>query len=354
MKKAIYSILSICICLPLTVHSQIIIKGDVANIPAKQIYLIDAYSHEKIDSSIYKDNKFQFFFNNKNGEIEPKEVSIVYLNKRLQVFAFNNPFSKIRPTSFMLEDGLTTIKGMITKVKYNTTNPVDISSGGQTNAFFKTFLMDFRIKSENPIVRKKMLVNYCSTIKLYPDSYYLLNQIYNNRQTFNANELLTLADAFDLRLRSSKYGSQLFQSIKSMSSGTNLNKLICKTPTGKMIDVLNDKSKPIILIFWASWCVPCRSEIPYLKNMFSKYSGKIQFASISMDSNNQAWQMAMGQEKMGWAQFINNNDRDNLKDNFRFSYIPLILIVSNKKIIKRFDGFSKEEFAHMENFLNSI
>jgi thiol-disulfide isomerase/thioredoxin len=355
MKKAINIILSIVIFLPLTVHSQITIKGDVAHIPAKQIYLIDAYSHEKIDSAVYKNNKFILFFNNKNGDIEPKLVSIIYFNKRAQVLSFKNPYGKISPTSFMLEDGVTLINGNIISVVNNTTNRLDISPGYQSKAYFNNITIDFGVlRSKDQAQRKKAIASYLSAIKAYPNSYYLMSEIHESRQMFTSQELLAVANAFDLRLRSSQQGQELFKSIKSISGLTNMNKLLCKNINGEIVDVLHDQSKPKILIFWASWCTPCREEIPYLKKLFSKYSGKIQFAIISMDVNKRLWEIALGQEKMNWPQFINNKDRDELKDNFRFNSIPLILIVKHHKIIKRFDGFNTNEFAAIGISLNSI
>jgi len=355
MKKAIYIISSIVIFFPLTVHCQITIKGYVANIPAKQVYLIDAYSHEKIDSAVYKNNKFNFFLNDKNGAIEPKLVSIIYFNKRPQVLSFKNPYGKISPTSFMLEDGVTSINGNVTSVVNNTTNRLDILLGYQSKAYFENIVIDFgALRSKDPAQRKKAIANYLLAIKTYPNSYYLMSEIHESRQMFNSQELLTVANAFDLRLRSSQQGQELFKSIKSMSGVTNMDKLICKTTSGKVVDILHGESKPRILIFWASWCTPCREEIPNLKELFSKYSGKIQFASISMDTNNQLWQMALAQEKMHWPQYINNQDRDELKDNFRFNSIPLILIVKHHKIIKRFDGFSTSELADIGKSLNSV
>ncbi len=43
------------------------------------------------------------------------------------------------------------------------------------------------------------------------------------------------------------------------------------------------RGKPIVLVYWATWCGPCRKEIPALKELYAKYSPKgVQFVSVAI------------------------------------------------------------------------
>ena len=43
------------------------------------------------------------------------------------------------------------------------------------------------------------------------------------------------------------------------------------------------RGKPLVLNFWASWCVPCRTEMPLLERAYRAEKGKVQF--LGVDSN---------------------------------------------------------------------
>lgn len=40
--------------------------------------------------------------------------------------------------------------------------------------------------------------------------------------------------------------------------------------------------KPIVLNFWASWCGPCKMELPDFQKAYEKYDGKIEFLMVNM------------------------------------------------------------------------
>ena len=43
------------------------------------------------------------------------------------------------------------------------------------------------------------------------------------------------------------------------------------------------QGKPIVVNYWATWCGPCRQEMPELVELQKKYQGKIQFVGIAID-----------------------------------------------------------------------
>ena len=43
--------------------------------------------------------------------------------------------------------------------------------------------------------------------------------------------------------------------------------------------------RPVYLKFWATWCQPCRKEMPHLQHTFEKYGDKVQVIAINLGIN---------------------------------------------------------------------
>ena len=60
--------------------------------------------------------------------------------------------------------------------------------------------------------------------------------------------------------------------------------------SGNAFSYKDFQGKYLFVDIWATWCVPCRMEIPYLEELKKKYAGQaVEFISVSMDANVSAW-----------------------------------------------------------------
>lgn len=48
---------------------------------------------------------------------------------------------------------------------------------------------------------------------------------------------------------------------------------------------LSETNKPIFLNIWATWCGPCRSEIPSIDQLYNKYKNEVTFILVSPDES---------------------------------------------------------------------
>lgn len=74
-------------------------------------------------------------------------------------------------------------------------------------------------------------------------------------------------------------------------------------PDGKEV-ALSDyvgKEKYVLVDFWASWCGPCREELPNVKAAYEKYKGKgLDIVGVSLDSNHDSWLKAIRELDLPW------------------------------------------------------
>ena len=76
-------------------------------------------------------------------------------------------------------------------------------------------------------------------------------------------------------------------------------------PDGKMhkISELVGEGKYVLVDFWASWCGPCRAEMPNVLEAYNKYHEKgFEVIGVSFDEKKDAWIKAVNQLKMPWLQ----------------------------------------------------
>ena len=92
---------------------------------------------------------------------------------------------------------------------------------------------------------------------------------------------------------------------KTAFIGQQFTDLEMADPDGKMhkISELVGEGKWVLVDFWASWCGPCRAEMPNVLEAYNKYHDKgFEVVGISFDQNRDAWLKAVEQIKMPWLQ----------------------------------------------------
>ena len=95
------------------------------------------------------------------------------------------------------------------------------------------------------------------------------------------------------------------EKMKATAVGQKFTDFEMKTPDGKPVKLSDyaGKGKVVLVDFWASWCGPCRREIPNLVETYKQYKGKkFEIVGVSLDQNEDAWKSAIKQLGITWPQ----------------------------------------------------
>ena len=73
------------------------------------------------------------------------------------------------------------------------------------------------------------------------------------------------------------------------------------TPDGKSVTLSSLRGKVVLIDFWASWCKPCRMEMPIVKRVYAQYHSKgFEVLGVSLDKDKNAWLSAIEQDELPW------------------------------------------------------
>ncbi|MDR0940278.1 MAG: AhpC/TSA family protein [Mediterranea sp.] len=92
---------------------------------------------------------------------------------------------------------------------------------------------------------------------------------------------------------------------KKTAVGTKFVDFEMPDPNGKMVKLSDyvGKGKVVLVDFWASWCPPCRREMPNLVKAYQTYKGKnFEIVGVSLDQDADAWKKGIKELGITWPQ----------------------------------------------------
>ncbi len=97
------------------------------------------------------------------------------------------------------------------------------------------------------------------------------------------------------------------------------------------------KGKYVYVDVWATWCGPCKAEIPFLKEVESKYHGKdIEFVSISVDKakDHEKWVKMVTEKELKGIQLFSDKDWDSeFVTGYLIKGIPRFILIDPNGVI---------------------
>ncbi|MBQ8097233.1 MAG: AhpC/TSA family protein [Prevotella sp.] len=133
---------------------------------------------------------------------------------------------------------------------------------------------------------------------------------------------------------------------EATSVGQKIADFTLDTPDGTPLSVMSEvkKNKVTILDFWASWCGPCRKEMPFMKKLYADFHAKgLGIVGISLDESAADWNRAITDLKLEWPQISDLKGWNAAPaKTFSVNSIPFMLIVDSEgKILQK--GLRGEE-----------
>lgn len=337
-------------------HSNsIIIKGDIYGLDAKMVYLHNNYpvGSPPIDSAKVSNHKFVFVFN-PDTTFQQNLVFIAYKDKdgKRKSLSVVNPYNpRSHYQSFIMETGITTLNGTVSKF-----DEIKLAAGKQNEFYFKNPDLPFLMISRDSAIRQAKAESIQKLIHANPDAYWMKFAFENLKFQFSKKQLNELYDEFSDNIKQTNEGKELKKFINLIPENeNNFSDNILVDAMNTSIKLIDTTKKLNMVVFWASWCGPCRMEIPSIKRIAIKQDGKnFRIVSVTTDEEKGKWLSAVKEENMPWQQlFIPAEKKQKAIAQYNLYHVPQIYFVNNKNmVVKKVRGFEEENETKIQSFID--
>ncbi len=172
--------------------------------------------------------------------------------------------------------------------------------------------------------------------------------IINDLLYANAKYGITYTSDIDGYYEAFMNGSTNEEQKKEITENYNILKTVAKgKPSPKFIDYENNaggtmslddlKGQYVYIDVWATWCGPCKAEIPFLKKVEEQYHSKnITFVSISVDrtKDHDKWKQLIKDENLGGIQLLADKDFESqFVQDYLIKGIPRFILIDTNGLI---------------------
>ncbi len=170
-------------------------------------------------------------------------------------------------------------------------------------------------------------------IKSHSKSYAALDYISIKMIATGAIDLLqSYMNCFDSSMKETiayKYILEKIQIRENTEVGVQAPSFTLPSIDGKKIKLKKYKGKIVLIDFWASWCGPCKEEMPHIRAIHEEFKDKdVVVISISSDRNLDDWKKAVKDMKMDWLQLSSKGST--VSKEYGVQGIPHVILIDEK------------------------
>jgi len=130
--------------------------------------------------------------------------------------------------------------------------------------------------------------------------------------------------------------------------------VVFKDGSGKSVELSALKGKVVFINFWATWCPPCRAEMPSINTLYNKFkdSSDVVFLMVDVDGKYEKSYSFIKQNGYAFPLYV---PASAIPSSFLGNAIPTTVILNKKgKIAMRHEGGADYSSPKAEKFIQSL
>ena len=111
--------------------------------------------------------------------------------------------------------------------------------------------------------------------------------------------------------------------------------------------------QPVVLDFWATWCGPCREELPHLVTLSKKYAGRVAFYGINSSDTPANIATFSRQEKITFPTLSDSGHK--IAAQYGVEAIPLLIVIdTHGKVRAVSEGYDEQVEQNLPKVLDAV
>lgn len=127
-----------------------------------------------------------------------------------------------------------------------------------------------------------------------------------------------------------------------------------RSEDGQLINLSENKGKVFFINFWATWCPPCRAEMPSINALYSKVKNKDKVIFIMVDVDNKIASSVKFMKNRSYQLQVYSSESVIPEQIFNGSLPTTLIIDAEGNIVFHHTGMADYDNPEMINFLNTL
>lgn len=379
MKKGILLFVCLVMLLPILLHGevkQVKVWGKIAGLAGREVVLLDSDYHTEIARVKGNGDRFEIGVKVEVGDARPYFIYVPALGDLgpsmvIPTIYFYIDTDNIQVEAKIAEGSLKKerIKGSPAMTEYEglfAKNPCEKELDVAVNAYNKAFNEYNMVHQteENLQVLKRAGDRLDSLYQVRAEAFLamipqnrsskmLAVVVYENYREAPVEQLEQIVSQFDASIQDCyplRMMTDRIARVKAAAVGSVAPEFELKDLNGNLVKLSSLRGKYVLIDFWASWCGPCRKEIPNVKNVYESFGDKgLVVIGVSVDNSEKAWRKAVDEEQVKYLQL---HDAENAMGKlYNFNGIPFMTLISPEGVILERDLRGADVRKNVEKYL---